>query len=539
MLASPAAAVAQGAGQGGGTSGGGNSGGGNSGGGNSASVQACALTHGQWGGPCAGRSPGCFRDAWFDTAFPQGLFLRTVEPQYIFYSAANVEAWLPNQLEAETPLMRNLASHLAALALNIAFSEVGAWDRPSAFAQATVNAGPYAGWTAQGLFDYASDLPANEVTGDLVGAIASVNGGHRGCKPTFPEDEGDDDDDHASSNGGSRALRAIRSAPEFALEPEDNDVNGNAAHGRANTRSRKQRAAVGEDLDGDDADDVVDSFMQADEEAQSNVSPSSPAAVVPTSPAKRRERRTFGRGADGRGAHDDGEEDSVGRVGASQRRRRPGGLGAGGSAAEDAGEDREELQPSARRRHGRGAPVRLAAETEDDVSEGAGSHSNVGPGGRARRSRRQQRSNDAGSDDVAAAEPRPVMAAANDSDEDSSVDAGGAEEEAEVSTPNRTRRSRLQRRVTGPSAPAPKHHAPTDHVVESAGRVGRVKRDRRKKPPPPPGRGEAGARDAHEEVVGGVRFGGRRRGGADSAPSTGRAARGRRNRRSKVIEEEI
>ena len=85
--------VVAGCGGGGGGGGGGGDGGGDGGGGGS---HFGAQSQGGWGTVCHGNNPGCYRDLWFDTAFPSGIVLGC-DMGFVatFTSSQAVEDFLP------------------------------------------------------------------------------------------------------------------------------------------------------------------------------------------------------------------------------------------------------------------------------------------------------------------------------------------------------------------------------------------------------------------------------------------------------------
>ena len=105
----------------------------------------CTFTQGGWGTSCSGNNPGCRRDSYFDTAFPQGLLLGDAdgadgdgEYSVLFQSSAAIEDFLPAggtpaELDADStdPLSTSagvFAGQLAAAKLNVGFDDAGIFD---------------------------------------------------------------------------------------------------------------------------------------------------------------------------------------------------------------------------------------------------------------------------------------------------------------------------------------------------------------------------------------------------------------------------
>lgn len=60
------------------------------------SGQFKTFTIGGWGTGCHGNNPGCYRDAHFDAAFPDGVAIGCGSNKLIFNSSAAVDAYLPS-----------------------------------------------------------------------------------------------------------------------------------------------------------------------------------------------------------------------------------------------------------------------------------------------------------------------------------------------------------------------------------------------------------------------------------------------------------
>lgn len=107
----------------------------------------CTFTQGGWGTTCSGNNPGCRRDKWFDTVFPNGVTIGDVdgidgggdgEFALLFTSSAAVEDFLPAGKtpgtlddDATDPTSSSagvFAGQLLSATLNVAFDDAGALD---------------------------------------------------------------------------------------------------------------------------------------------------------------------------------------------------------------------------------------------------------------------------------------------------------------------------------------------------------------------------------------------------------------------------
>jgi hypothetical protein len=105
----------------------------------------CTFTQGGWGAGCSGNNPGCLRDKYFGSVFPNGVTIG--DPDGIdgggefalhFTTSASVEAFLPaggppgeltaDQTDPMTTPAGVFAGQLLAAKLNLAFDDAGALD---------------------------------------------------------------------------------------------------------------------------------------------------------------------------------------------------------------------------------------------------------------------------------------------------------------------------------------------------------------------------------------------------------------------------
>ncbi|MBI2423746.1 MAG: hypothetical protein HYV27_13025 [Candidatus Hydrogenedentes bacterium] len=129
-------------------------------------------TQGGWGAACNGGNPGCYRDAWFPVAFPDGIVIGCIGNKYLkFTSSLAVENFLPSggkacalKASAVDPVGKTsagvLAGQLLALALSLGFDaadpDFGASDSPLG-SQLLCNTGTAGdGLTVQQIFDEAN-----------------------------------------------------------------------------------------------------------------------------------------------------------------------------------------------------------------------------------------------------------------------------------------------------------------------------------------------------------------------------------------------
>jgi hypothetical protein len=122
------------------------------------SGQFTTFTIGGWGTGCAGNNPGCYRDAHFDAAFPDGVAIGCGGNTLTFTSSAAVRDYLPagggsallsGSIVDPTTSHGVLSSQLLAVALAVGFdaSDPNFSASTTSFASLTINAGPFAGMT--------------------------------------------------------------------------------------------------------------------------------------------------------------------------------------------------------------------------------------------------------------------------------------------------------------------------------------------------------------------------------------------------------
>ena len=147
-------------------------------------------TMGGWGTSCSGNNPGCYRDANFADAFPDGLTIGCVGGhQLTFTNSAAVEAFLPcgstgGPLTASTTdpscIDNVLAGQLLAATLSVGFDawdpDFGAEDFLSS--ELIFRSGVFAEFTVQQVINKANDVLGGCVTGsasDLIEALTDFN----------------------------------------------------------------------------------------------------------------------------------------------------------------------------------------------------------------------------------------------------------------------------------------------------------------------------------------------------------------------------
>jgi hypothetical protein len=148
-------------------------------------------TQGGWGTACSGGNPGCYRDANFAAAFPNGLTIGCTNQVRLTTSAA-VDAFLPSSTTARAlnagtltnpgQTYKNvLAGQLVALTLSVGFDAYdlnfggsGTW-----LGDAEITTGMFQGWTVQMLLDEANSFiggcGSNFTAAQLNSALTMVN----------------------------------------------------------------------------------------------------------------------------------------------------------------------------------------------------------------------------------------------------------------------------------------------------------------------------------------------------------------------------
>jgi hypothetical protein len=150
------------------------------------------FTPGGWGTTCSGNNPGCLRDQWFDTVFPNGLIIGDTdgidgdsEFAILLTSSAAVESFIPtggkaSPLDADatdpaTSAAGVFAGQLIAAKLSLGFDDAGALDayknNPSVKLGDLVFVGgvdsDLLGWTVRDLIDLADQAISGALGTDI------------------------------------------------------------------------------------------------------------------------------------------------------------------------------------------------------------------------------------------------------------------------------------------------------------------------------------------------------------------------------------
>ena len=137
--------------------------------------QGCAgqfktFTIGGWGTDCHGNNPGCYRDAHFDAAFPDGVAIGCGNNKLIFDSSAAVAAYLPagggpavlpaGIVTNPTSSRGVLSSQVLAIALAVGFDNADPNFSASStsFASLTIKSGTFQGMTVAAFLQLANDV---------------------------------------------------------------------------------------------------------------------------------------------------------------------------------------------------------------------------------------------------------------------------------------------------------------------------------------------------------------------------------------------
>lgn len=126
-------------------------------------------TPGGWGAPANGNNPGVYRDAHFDTAFPDGLVIGCDEHSLTLSSAQAIEDYLPcgGQPAVLTTSYDNpdcignvLTGHLVAITLSLGFDAADPdFGTPDGYlGDLTINNGDFEGWTVTDAVAMANDV---------------------------------------------------------------------------------------------------------------------------------------------------------------------------------------------------------------------------------------------------------------------------------------------------------------------------------------------------------------------------------------------
>ena len=126
-------------------------------------------TPGGWGAPANGNNPGVYRDAHFDTAFPDGITLGCGGNTITFTSAAAIEAYLPcgggsftiTGVSVDPSCSgNNLINHLLAATLSVGFdlNDPNFGSSNYNLQDLVINTGTFQGWTVGELLALANDV---------------------------------------------------------------------------------------------------------------------------------------------------------------------------------------------------------------------------------------------------------------------------------------------------------------------------------------------------------------------------------------------
>ncbi len=152
----------------------------------------CTFTQGGWGTSCSGGNPGCRRDQWFDTVYPNGLTLGDsdgIDGDSVyalhFDSSSAVEAFLPAgksagvlTADAHNPTKSAagvFAGQLLSAKLNVGFDDAGALDDCKGRTDLLVGDlvfqsgvdGDLIGWTVREVLDLADQAISGALGTDL------------------------------------------------------------------------------------------------------------------------------------------------------------------------------------------------------------------------------------------------------------------------------------------------------------------------------------------------------------------------------------
>ncbi len=137
------------------------------------------FTIGGWGTTCSGNNPGCYRDANFEAAFPDGITIGCGENTLSFTSSQAVEDFLPSGgtpallsgviVDAAGSINNTLASQVLAVALAAGFDAYDAdfSSSTTGFGSLPILSGAHAGMTVAEFLAYANQVIGGCVEGDL------------------------------------------------------------------------------------------------------------------------------------------------------------------------------------------------------------------------------------------------------------------------------------------------------------------------------------------------------------------------------------
>ena len=143
------------------------------------SGQFKTFTIGGWGTVCNGGNPGCYRDANFEAAFPDGITIGCGENTLTFTSSQAVEDFLPSGgtpallsgviVDPAGSINNTLASQVLAVALAVGFDAYDAdfASSTTGFGSLPILSGAHAGMTVADFLAYANQVIGGCVEGDL------------------------------------------------------------------------------------------------------------------------------------------------------------------------------------------------------------------------------------------------------------------------------------------------------------------------------------------------------------------------------------
>jgi hypothetical protein len=137
------------------------------------------FTIGGWGTVCNGGNPGCYRDANFDAAFPDGITIGCGENTLTFTSSQAVEDFLPSGgtpallsgaiVDPAGSINNTLASQVLAVSLAVGFDVYDAdfASSTTGFGSLPILSGTHAGMTVADFLTYANQVIGGCVEGNL------------------------------------------------------------------------------------------------------------------------------------------------------------------------------------------------------------------------------------------------------------------------------------------------------------------------------------------------------------------------------------
>ena len=143
------------------------------------SGQFKTFTIGGWGTVCKGNNPGCYRDANFDAAFPDGITIGCGQNTLTFTSSQAVEEFLPSGgtpallsgalVDPAGTINNTLASQVLAVSLAVGFDVYDAdfASSTSGFGSLPILSGAHAGMTVANFLTYANQVIGGCAEGDL------------------------------------------------------------------------------------------------------------------------------------------------------------------------------------------------------------------------------------------------------------------------------------------------------------------------------------------------------------------------------------